>query len=520
MSHESRVLALWCPDWPAVAASAEAGVAAHQPVAVLLSNRVMACSATARMQGVRRGVRRREAQARCPELYVCVADEDRDARRFESVAAAVDAIVPGAEIVRPGLLVLPARGVARYLGGEEAAAERLIDAIAGTGVECQAGIADQIFTAVLAARHGQVVPGGRDAEYLAPFPVSELAVEPGLAAVERAELTGLLTRLGLRTIGDFAAVEARYVASRFGTDAISAHRRARGEPDRPPSGRALPPDLEVAQRCDPPIERVDMAAFAGRALAVQLHEKLAGANVACTRLRVHARTENGEEHARVWRCAEPLTPEGTADRVRWQLDGWLTGHHQSSPTAGITWLRLEPVEVVSSGALQLGLWGGVGEDEERARRALIRVQGLLGGDAVRIGVQSGGRGTAERVTLIPLGDEQVPASDPAAPWPGKLPEPAPSEVYDPAPEVALLDERRREVLVTGRGILTAEPHTLMWDKDECSIEAWAGPWCVDENWWDAGSAQRAARLEILTENRGALLVKCTAGIWNVEGRWG
>lgn len=513
------MLALWCPDWPAVAASAEADVSPDHPVAVFLGNRVMACSATARRQGVRRGLRRREAQARCPDLYVCAADDGRDARRFEPVAAAVDAIVPGTEIVRPGVLVLPARGVARYLGGEETAAERLIDAVAEAGAECQAGIADQIFTAVLAARRGQLVPSGADAEYLAPLPIAELAVEPGLSGEERAELTGLLRRLGVRTIGEFAAIEPRYVASRFGIDAIVAHRCARGEPARPPSGRALPPDLEVVQRCDPPVERVDMAAFAGRSLAQQLHEKLAAASVACTRLRVQAVTESGEEHSRVWRCAEPLTPEGTADRIRWQLDGWLTGHRGSAPTAGITHLRLEPVEVVRSSALQLGLWGGVGEGEERARRALVRVQGLLGGEAVRIGVASGGRSVAERVTLVPLGDEYVPQADPAAPWPGKLPEPAPSVLFDPPPEVALFDRSLQSVRVTGRGILTAEPHVLEWGREHHSVVAWAGPWCVDENWWDPDAANRAARLEVLTKESGALLLKCTAGVWNVEGRW-
>ena len=41
---------------------------------------------------------------------------------------------------------------------------------------------------------------------------------------------------------------------------------------------------------------------------------------------------------------------------------------------------------------------------DRARRALVRVQGLLGGEAVRVPVRSGGRGTAERITLVPLGD--------------------------------------------------------------------------------------------------------------------
>ncbi|REP15976.1 DNA polymerase Y family protein, partial [Mycobacterium tuberculosis] len=68
------MLAIWCMDWPAVAAAAAAGLSATAPVAVTLANRVIACSATARAAGVRRGLRRREAAARCPQLFIATAD--------------------------------------------------------------------------------------------------------------------------------------------------------------------------------------------------------------------------------------------------------------------------------------------------------------------------------------------------------------------------------------------------------------------------------------------------------------
>ncbi|MFG1782079.1 DNA polymerase Y family protein [Rhodococcus oryzae] len=515
--ESARVLALWCPDWPAIAAAAAADLPPTEPVAVTLGNRVVACSATARSEGVRRGLRKREAQGRCPGLHVFVVDVGRDARLFEPVAAAIDAVAPGVEVLRPGLLVLAARGVSRYFGSEPAAAERLIDEASAAGVECQVGIADELSTAVIAARRAALVPPGAGAEFLAPIPVAELAAEPSLAAKGRADLVDLLHRLGLRTIGDFAALTPVAVASRFGSDAVSAHRSARGEPERPPSARRLPPDLDVEQRCDPPIERVDAAAFAGRALAERLHAKLSAASVACTRLLVHASTGNGEHLSRTWRCAEPLTPEGTADRVRWQLDGWLTGRSESRPTAGIEVLRLEPVEVVAAGALQLGLWGGVGAEDERARRALVRVQGLLGGDAVQVAVLSGGRGPFERVTLLPLGDELRPAADPSAPWPGRLPEPSPSAVLSGRPRVALEGADGAAVLVTERGAFSVAPVRLRWGRREWELQGWAGPWPVDERWWDPAAAQRAARAQVLLDEPRALLLICAEGVWTVEG---
>ena len=151
--------------------------------------------------------------------------------------------------------------------------------------------------------------------------VAELDRDPG---VDRSELVGLLRRLGLRSLGTFALLDPEDVASRFGADAVLCHRLARGLDPRPPARRHPPEELTVEIELDPPVDRVDAAAFAARGLAERLHRTLAGHGLSCTRLGVAAHTVSGEQLHRVWRCAEPLTPAGTVDRVRWQLDAWLT----------------------------------------------------------------------------------------------------------------------------------------------------------------------------------------------------
>lgn len=522
----SRVLAIWCMDWPAVAAAAAAGLPSTAPVAVTLANRVIACSAAARAVGVRRGLRRREAQARCPELHVVAADPARDARHFEQVTLAVDDLVPRAEVLRPGLLVLPVRGAARYFGSEQNAAERLIDTVAAAGTECQVGIADQLPTAVFAARAGRIIEPGQDAQFLSPLSIRQLATEPSLAEPGREDLTDLLWRMGIRTIGQFAALSRSDVASRFGADAIAAHQLARGEPARGPSGREPEPELDAVMDCDPPIDRVDAAAFAGRSLAADLHRTLAAAGVGCTRLAIRASTADGKELERVWRCAEPLTEDATADRVRWQLDGWLNRRNSNErPTAPITVLRLRPVEVVSAEALQLPLWGPRAKmTDGAAHRALVRVQGLLGPEAVQVPVLSGGRGPAERITLTPLGDEPVPRADPAQPWPGQLPEPSPTVLLDDP--VDLFDADDRPVRVTARGLFSADPSRLAAPGKTVTtgqLAWWAGPWPVDERWWDPeqGKAGRTARAQVLLDRDGrpgqALLLCYRQRRWYVEG---
>ena len=508
-------------DWSAVAVAAAADLPATAPIAVTLANRVIACSSAARAAGVRRGLRRREAAARCPQLHVATADADRDARFFEGVIAAVDDQVPRAEVLRPGLLVLPTRGAARYFGSEEQAAERLIDAVAAAGAECQVGIADQLSTAVFAARAGRVVEPGGDARFLSVLSIRQLATEPSLSGPGREELTDLLWRMGIRTIGQFAALSRTDVASRFDADGVTAHRFARGEPERGPSGREPPPELEAVLDCDPPIDRVDAAAFAGRSLAGALHQTLMAAGVGCTRLAIHAVTANGEELQRVWRCAEPLTEDATADRVRWQLDGWLSNRTSRNPrpTAAVTLLRLQAVEVVSAEALQLPLWGGLGEEDRlRARRALVRVQGLLGPEAVRVPVLSGGRGPAERITLIPLGDEPVPRADPGPPWPGQLPEPSPAVLLDDP--VELLDAQRNPIRMTGRGMFSAEPARLTVHGRDEPLCWWAGPWPVDERWWDPDVGKgRTARAQVLLEDERAYLLCYRQRRWYLEGSY-
>ena len=504
------------------------GTAGDSPVAVTLANRVIACSSAARSAGVRRGLRRREASARCPQLHVVAADPDRDARFFEGVVAAVDDLVPRAEVLRPGLVVMPVRGAARFFGSEHQVAERLTEAVAAAGAECQVGMADQLSTAVFAARAGRAVAPGEDARFLSALSIRQLATEPSLSGPGRADLADLLWRMGIRTIGQFAALSRTDVASRFGSDAVSAHRFARGEPERGPSGREPPAELDAVLQCDPPIDRVDAAAFAGRSLAGELHQMLLAAGVGCTRLAVHAVTANGEELTRVWRCAEPLTEDATADRVRWQLDGWLnTRVVVDRPTAPVVQLRLQAVEVVSAGALQLPLWGGSdfggGSDQMRARRALVRVQGLLGPEAVQVPTLSGGRGPAERITLTPLGDEPMPLADPNRPWPGQLPEPSPSVLLvDP---VELLDVQGNSIRVTSRGLFSADPVRLTARGRDNRLHWWAGPWPVDERWWDdgLGAGGRTARVQVLLEGErpadpGTALLLCyRQRRWYLEG---
>ncbi|HEU5007491.1 MAG TPA: DNA polymerase Y family protein, partial [Jatrophihabitantaceae bacterium] len=416
-----RTAAVWCPDWPVTTVRLEASADgargtddADVPVAVLVGNHVLACSHSARAAGVRRGQRRREAQSRCPELVVLPRNEAAEARAFEPVVAALESIAPGVEITRPGLAAIGMRGPTRYFGGETGVLHALSRAIGelsilrGTdGAGALIGVADGAFAAEQAARRGLVVEPGESASFLAELPVETLGLP---------ELADLLGRLGLRTLGAFAALPARDVLARFGPSGAWAHRQAGGRDDRPVAGRRPPVEFAVELDLEPPVDRVDAVAFSARGIAEQFVTDLAAHGLACTCLELQAASENGEETVRRWRHAGVLSTTDVLDRVRWQLEGWLSGPHR--PTAGVARLRLVPVEVVPTGAHQQALWGGSGEGDERARRALARVQTLLGHGSVLTPVLDGGRDPRQRTRLVPWGDEPVATRSPQQPWPG------------------------------------------------------------------------------------------------------
>lgn len=512
-----RTLAVWCPDWPVIAA----GGSAELPGAVLHANRVLACSAAARIDGVRRGQRRRDAQARCPELTVYGHDPSRDARLFEQVAIAVEAVVPGIEIVRPGLLVVAARGAARYYHGELPLLATMATAIAdATGYDAQLGVADGIFAATQAAFVAHIVPPGEAALFLAPLFVRVL---------DRPELADLLVRLGVRTLGDFAALPRADVLARFGPDGAYVHDLSRGIETRPPAARVAPPDLAVEMTLDPPIDRVDTATFVAKTLAEQLHERLAARGLACIRISIEACTENGEQLSRSWRhgsvSTTGFTASAIADRTRWQLDGWLSGtirSHDGRPSSGLAFLRLVPDDVIYDDGRQLTLWGaesatGPGGDLEQIDRALARVQGILGPDAVVTAVVGAGRDVGEQVRLVSWGEPRdvVPAD--AYPWPGRLPAPAPATVLTPAQPVVVTDSDDRPVTVTGRCVVSAP---LTWlrvgQQSPVAIAGWAGPWPLDVRWWDRLTTRRRARFQITTADGAGFLLVCETGRWSIE----
>lgn len=539
---QPRIAALWFPDWPIQAAQIEDS-SLTGPIILVRNHHVEVCNRAARAAGVKRGMRLRQAQAICSEATVVEANEDRDGALFTAIATSLDDVASSVEVLRPGLVIVDAGAASRFHG--ESAVEMLIDSVARKGVDSTVGVADEIATAIIAARDqeaGHVVARGASKDFLAVQPVSVLSAETALGVPS--ELVQQFQQLGLRRLGDVAKLPLRQVVNRFGPPGARVHDIVTARADRRVAPEEARSDLSVAVIPADPIARVDSAAFAARQLAAKLHEKLAAAGVVCLRLKIRAEFNRGQALERVWRTREALSEDATADRVRWQLDGWLTAvraadsgtadEHPAddaeSEGAGIIELSLEPLEVSQPDFI--GQLRGSGSSDEHVKRAIARVQSTLGTDKVLQPWAAGGRGVAERVDFVPYGDDLPKAQEGL--WPGRIPAPLPARrgggPQHPAARIRLIDATAKDVHVTAEAVLSSVPYAVGWGKHRYKVVGWAGPWPVDTLWWQPAHAEdpdkprRVARLQLVgkADNEPyerAWLLQWVAGQWRVEATY-
>lgn len=504
-----------------------------EPFAILEAGRVVATSPPAHDAGVRVGQRRKEAESRCGELSVLARDLTNEVRTFDAVVRALESFGVEVALRAPGWAGCATRGPTRRLGGELALATAVRIAVqevlcaapfalhsqGQVGARllegaCNVGIGDGPFVATLAASERLVVEHTQTRSFLQDCSI-DLLGEPKLCEV--------LRRLGIKTLGAFAALPTADVLARFGHDGAVCHERARGEEGGAPLVRDAAPAYVYEMSFDPPAEAIDALTFAARQIAEELCDALWNDGRSCSLLWCKVVMSEGEHLARRWSHDGPWSAPLILERLRWQLEAWLTSerplsHAESSIPRGIERLTLVAEEVRPSSARQVSLWGRSASDEERVERVLARVQGMLGPESVQRAFLVGGRGPHERVRLVPFG-EPAPVAQQLAdlPWPGRLPSPNPAVLFDPPRAVEILAADGAAFSVDGRGAPSGSPALFRIGKEQHVITAWAGPWPVDEQWWHEEERRRRARLQIVCKDGSAYLLAQEHGRWFAEG---
>ena len=584
---ESFQGSVWVPNWPVAAAELAGEAPMGVPVVVCGNRGVLSANSWAQHAGVTIGMSKRLAHSICPEAVLLPPDPERDARRFEPVLRVLDQHIARVTVLEPGRVVFSAWGAVRAAGSAEALAEVITGGVAdGVGCEAQVGFAYGTLATLLAAQENRSIPANEVLPYLDSqrTPTLLLAVSTPHARVEIANCIELLDRLGVRSLKDIRELGRTPLATRFGTTGIFVWQLAGGETVGAADTSRSTPDFSFARAFEPPLGNAEQAAFAAKELAGELAEEMLSRSLAGGRLTITASLMGGEELQRSW-ALEGGGIKDVVDRVRWQLGSWVNGvqggvrsgggiagcgggiagcggsqghasvrggsvgaagfvgrsgadwggvgsradkfsnEEESSEDNAVARLELSMTDLVPAGARQQPLWGGKSIHTEQAQRAAVRLQSLLGEDAVRVPEKKGGRTPREK--YVDRAWNEVAGSSAVAelPWPGAIPEPGPSLIHPKPLAVDLYADCGHPLIVTGDGMLACRmgceepdprPQAVSRVGQSFVVVDYAGPWVVEQRWW--ADYQRRAYLQVVGFE-SALLLYVEKGQWQEEGRY-
>lgn len=527
-----RRLSLWIPDWPL--ASLILDLPPGAAGAVARKEKIECASMLARKAGVRAGMRVVTAQYLCPELIILPRDEDREGRTFETVLEAFDSVAAGVVSLRPGVAWAPARGAARWHGGEEEASRALVEAISDlTGLEAFVGVAEGPLASFAAAKLHRIIPPQETLEFLGARPLGEcLPFLPPRLQEEGKEGILLLHDLGITSCGELLNLERGQVLARFGAIAEPLITLASGgeEALRPPE--RIVQDRSVEIEIDEAAHSIDQILLSVRRAAIELAEGLAGAGLQADALAVTIEAAGERARCRCWQGVDLLDPDSIIERVRWQLKGWaeLLGT-QEGPSGGAKAVILTALSPYR-GAPSIPLWG---KDNERARieRTAERLQSLLGIEGVRVPRLQGGWDPRTRVRLLAWSDGEQPLMPREGEWEGSV-DSAPATLLDSPVPVELLGIEGEAVIVNSRGIISPQARFLRLKREGkkipqslrsifaagriLEVEKRTGPWMIRGRWWEQDELHGPrVYLRIGAEHSPDFLLVNREGQWMIEG---
>lgn len=325
-----RIACVYAPHIPLQALVRRRPELRRQAVAVVSggpASTIVACSRSAHILGVRVGMSALAARQLSEELQLLTRDPSAE---LQLEAALVEALygtssrVEAEELRRGGPSPAP-----RRLGAEGPAwqghgaifaqvptgmrgatfGNRVLEIAGSLDLSVRVGIADDRFTAWVAARHvGALeespvvaIPRGGSAAFLAPQPLSLLDISP--------EVQQMLAALGVRTLGEFARLPAPSVARRWDVDLQAL---ARGEG----GAELVPVPLVTLPLCEEVAVSEDFGlGVAVAALAERIALRLAGRGGVATAMEITSHGAHGAESATLWLVPPLQDADALADRI-------------------------------------------------------------------------------------------------------------------------------------------------------------------------------------------------------------
>lgn len=445
---QNRVVSLWFPRLASDRVLRARPVDAPFALTLHQSNttRLYCLNRQAEQQGLSRGMGYSDARAFCPDLQSQPAEPQTDQRFQNMLARWATRYCPWVGLEGGDGLVLDITGSAHLFEGEAAMLNDIRQRLTRAGMGVQIGLADTRGAAWALARYGEgIAASGETLGQISKLPIAALRLE-GKTCVA-------LQRLGLRSIGELAALPRATLTRRFGQAVLLRLDQALGAQPEVVSPLSIPPSYGVRMSLPEPIGLSgDVMAGAERLLerlCARLKAQEMGARVLCLTLR---RVDQGCQQVEL-RLARPLRD------IHRILPLFERGIGEVDAGFGIDQIRLEATGVESLPVQQVSTVGVAGGDQ---------LDDLITRIGNRVGLDNLQR-------FLPA-DSHIPEhgfivasaaySDPSEAW--AAPRPRPLNLFPPE-------------AIGGQG--SQPPQQFRWRRMSLSTARRTGPERITPEWW-------------------------------------
>ncbi len=424
---------------------------------------IVAVTPMAADAGVVVGMRVAQVRAISGDTIIRPVSSEVIAAAMAALADVASTVSARVEVDARGFVFCDCEDAGLLWNSEGALATALAARAARCGLPAWVGIADSKLAASIAARESggtRVVPPGRAADFLAPFPVKLLDPDPVSAEV--------IQSWGIRTIGQLAALSAGSFAHRLGRAGAILACSARGEDAAPLVARPAPQSFEESVALDYGVDRLEPLIFVLRPLIERVATRIELCGLTCQALQLRFELECDGRDLRTLRAAAPTLDVKTLITI---ARAELESRPPSQPVVGVVVAGLS----TRSRPTQLDLLRPAGPAPDVLASTLARLAILCGADRVGV-LRESDTHRPDAIEISPFdGGARVVADAPA-------PEPDVAHAgvvirlavraFRPVVPVEVFESRGRLDFVRGQGF-------------GGRVVQWAGPLRLRGEWWTA-----------------------------------
>lgn len=376
---------LYCtiPHFAAALARRDDAALRNQPLVLTgPEGRVLALSAEAATCGITAGLTAQEARVRCPEARMLETDAACYRAETEVLYQLLEECSSRVEPHGWGAAYVELEELTRDSASAVALCREVGQAVRrelGESLQPALGWDSSKFTAQTAARctppgRLRAVEKVRERMFLQPLPINLLPLA--------GDTLQRLCFLGLRTLGQYAALPPAAVWQQFGRAGKMAHRCARGDDDRPVVPRWQAPRSVANLEFETPLAEREQLIAVLRHLVSPLLADLRGNLQACGQIRLALQFDDGSVQERERTFLLPTTSESRVVRV---LESLLDGMSWPAKASALS-VTLEQIQDIV--AEQLALFPLQDERQEKIQEVQRYLASRFGKNSLRRAVIS------------------------------------------------------------------------------------------------------------------------------------